>query len=75
VACLALPYFSTLSHEGHDSEKKLLNIKCVFSFSIQHFFMTEFQNKFKYQISWKSIERKLRCCSMWMERRWMDEQT
>jgi hypothetical protein len=31
VACLAVPYFSTLSHKLHDfREKKLLNIKCVF---------------------------------------------
>ena len=31
VACLALPHFSTLSHEQQDfSKKKLLNTKCVF---------------------------------------------
>jgi hypothetical protein len=32
VACLALPYFSTLSHKRHDfrKEKKFMNIKCVF---------------------------------------------
>jgi hypothetical protein len=31
VACMTLPYFSTLSHEQHDlSKKKLLNTKCVF---------------------------------------------
>jgi hypothetical protein len=36
VACLALPYFSTLSHRGHDFRKKnSLNIKCVFCFSLQ----------------------------------------
>jgi hypothetical protein len=29
VACLAAPYFSTLSHIWHDFRKKLLNIKCV----------------------------------------------
>jgi len=28
VACLALPYFSTLSHTG-TLKKNLLNIKCV----------------------------------------------
>jgi hypothetical protein len=34
VACPALPYFSTLSHKRHDFQKrKLLNIKCVLSFS------------------------------------------
>jgi hypothetical protein len=30
VACLTLPYFSTLSHKWHDFRKKLLTIKCVF---------------------------------------------
>jgi hypothetical protein len=35
VTPLASPYFSTLSHERHDLKKKLLNIKCVFLFSLQ----------------------------------------
>jgi hypothetical protein len=35
VACLALPYFSTLSHKRHDFRKNLLNIECVFRFSLQ----------------------------------------
>jgi hypothetical protein len=31
VACLAVPYFPTLSHTSHEVwGKKLLNIKCVF---------------------------------------------
>jgi hypothetical protein len=30
VVCLALQYFSTLSHKQHDFQKKLLNIKFVF---------------------------------------------
>jgi hypothetical protein len=31
IACMALPYFSTLSHKRHDFQgKKLLNVKCVF---------------------------------------------
>jgi hypothetical protein len=30
VACLAVPYFSTLSHKRHDSWEKLFNTKCVF---------------------------------------------
>jgi len=34
VACLAVPQFFTLSHEHHDCRKKLLNIKCVFWFSL-----------------------------------------
>jgi hypothetical protein len=37
VAPLAPPYFSTLSHKQHDfrKKKKLLNIKCVFLFSLK----------------------------------------
>jgi hypothetical protein len=36
VTCPAVPYFSTLSHKRHDFwKKKLLNIKCVFWFSLQ----------------------------------------
>jgi len=36
VACPALQYFSTLSHKRHDFRfKKLLNVKCVFWFSLQ----------------------------------------
>jgi hypothetical protein len=30
VVCLALPYFSTLSHKRYDCRKKLLNTKCAF---------------------------------------------
>ena len=34
VACLALQYFSTLSHKRYDyREKKLLNVKCFFFLS------------------------------------------
>jgi hypothetical protein len=34
VACLAVPYFSILSHKRNDFRlKKLLNIKCVLIFS------------------------------------------
>ena len=33
--CLALQYFSTLSHKRHDFNKILFNIKCIVSFSIQ----------------------------------------
>jgi hypothetical protein len=36
VACLALPYISTISHKWHDFQKKLLNVKCVFWFPLQH---------------------------------------
>jgi hypothetical protein len=35
VTCLAVTYFSTLSHKRHDFRgKKLLNTKCVFWFSL-----------------------------------------
>jgi len=37
VACFAVPYFSKLSHKRHIFEKKMLNLKCVFSFSRQLF--------------------------------------
>ena len=35
VVCFPVPYFSTLSHKRHDFRKKLLNIKCVFWFSLK----------------------------------------
>jgi len=35
LACLTVPYFSGLSHKRHDFRKKLLNIKCLFWFSLQ----------------------------------------
>jgi hypothetical protein len=37
VACLAVPYLSTLSQQQHDFRKKkmLLNMKCMFWFSLQ----------------------------------------
>ena len=35
VPCLALPYFSTLSQTARFSVKKLLDIKCIFWFSLQ----------------------------------------
>ena len=41
VACLALPYFSTLSHKQHDFWKKLLKIKCT-----NLFFSTNFSEIF-----------------------------
>jgi len=35
VACLALSHFPTLSHKRHDFRgEKILNIKCVFCFSL-----------------------------------------
>jgi len=34
VACLAVPYFSTLSHNQNDFQKNILNIKCI-SFFLQ----------------------------------------
>jgi hypothetical protein len=35
VTCLALHYFSALSHKRHDFRKTILNIKGVFCFSLQ----------------------------------------
>ena len=35
VACLSLPYISTLSHKQHDHRRKILNIKRVFWFYVQ----------------------------------------
>jgi len=35
VACLALQYFSTLSHKRHSSRKNVLNTECVFWFPVQ----------------------------------------
>jgi len=35
VLCLAVPCFSTLSHKEHDFQEDLLNMKCVFLFSLQ----------------------------------------
>ena len=37
VACADLEHFSTFSHKRHDfrNQKALLNIKCVFRFSVQ----------------------------------------
>jgi hypothetical protein len=32
VVCVAVPYFSTLSHKRHNFRKTLLNIKCAFGF-------------------------------------------
>jgi hypothetical protein len=33
VDCLAIQYFSTLSHKEHDFQKKLVNVTCVAIFS------------------------------------------
>jgi hypothetical protein len=35
LACVAPPYFSTLSHKRHDFQKTLLNLKCLVWFSLQ----------------------------------------
>ena len=41
MASLAVPCFSTLSHKRHDFRgKKILKIKCVFWFTLQHLFET-----------------------------------
>jgi hypothetical protein len=35
VACLSLPYFSTIFHKGHNFGVKLLKIKCASGFPLQ----------------------------------------
>ena len=40
VVCLGVQYFSTFSHKLHCFWKKLLNIKCVFWFSLQILYKT-----------------------------------
>jgi hypothetical protein len=35
AASLAPPYFSTLSHKRHDFREKLVDVNCVFWFSLQ----------------------------------------
>jgi hypothetical protein len=35
VACSALQHFPTLFHKRHDSRRKFLGVKCVFSFPMQ----------------------------------------
>jgi len=37
AACPALQNFSTLSHKRYDLLRKILNLKCVFWFSLQTF--------------------------------------
>jgi hypothetical protein len=34
VACPTLPYLSTLFHNQHGFRERLLNVKCVFRFSL-----------------------------------------
>jgi len=52
VACLAVPYFSTLSHHATVLGRKLLNIKCVLIFS----------KTFLWNIShYKNLERYHKC--------------
>ena len=43
VACLILPYCSTLSHKRQDFQKKLLNVKCMLWFPLKRlFFLKQF---------------------------------
>jgi len=41
-ACLALPYFSTLSHKRHDFQNEVIEHECEFRFSLQRLSETFF---------------------------------
>jgi len=60
MACPPLQYFSRLPHNRHDFRKTLLNIKCVFWFSLNFIWNISYSNK-----NWARYDQIHILVSMW----------